>query len=79
MVALRKSGHPGPGKVPRWRCGATDSRFVLEVEELWNQDGRTGTAGSLCEPMLAKVQLPRCPCTAQVTGTPSSARSMLRA
>jgi hypothetical protein len=39
VVALRKSGDPGPGEVPRWRCDATDSRFVLEVEELWNQDG----------------------------------------
>jgi hypothetical protein len=39
VVALRKSGHPGQGKVHRWRCDATDSGFVLEVEELWNQDG----------------------------------------
>jgi hypothetical protein len=39
VVALRKAGHPAPGKVPRWRCDATDTGFVLEVEERWNQDG----------------------------------------
>jgi len=33
VVALRKAGHPGPGNVPRWRCDATDTGFVLEVEE----------------------------------------------
>jgi hypothetical protein len=40
VVALRKSGHPGVGKVPRWRCDATESGFVLEFEERWAQDGK---------------------------------------
>jgi len=40
VVALRKAGHPGPGKVPRWRCDATESGFVLEFEERWQQDGK---------------------------------------
>lgn len=40
VVALRKAGHPGPGKVPRWRCDATESGFVLEFEERWEQDGK---------------------------------------
>ncbi|WHZ11036.1 MAG: hypothetical protein OJF60_001475 [Burkholderiaceae bacterium] len=40
MAALRKAGHPGPGTVPRWRCDATESGFVLEFEEQWVQDGK---------------------------------------
>lgn len=40
VVALRKAGHPGQGKVPRWRCDATESGFVLEFEERWRQDGK---------------------------------------
>lgn len=39
VVALRKAGHPGPGTVPRWRCDATPTGFVLEFEERWTQDG----------------------------------------
>ena len=39
MVALRKAGHPGPGRVPRSRFDATETGFVLEVEEEWDQDG----------------------------------------
>jgi hypothetical protein len=44
VVALRKAGHPGPGTVPRWRCDATASGFVLEFEESWRQDGTDWTA-----------------------------------
>ncbi len=40
VISLRKTGHPGPGKVPRWRCDATPSGFVLEFEERWEQDGK---------------------------------------
>ncbi|HVP39024.1 MAG TPA: hypothetical protein VMS93_07555 [Candidatus Saccharimonadales bacterium] len=40
VVALRRAGHPGPGKVPRWRCDATETGFVLEFEERWEQDGQ---------------------------------------
>jgi len=39
VVALRRSGHPGPGRVPRSRFDATATGFVLEVEEEWEQDG----------------------------------------
>lgn len=39
VVALRKAGHPGPGRVPRWRTDATANGFVLEFEERWEQDG----------------------------------------
>jgi len=40
LVGLRKAGHPGPGRVPRWRCDATATGFVLEFEERWEQDGK---------------------------------------
>ncbi|MCC8999465.1 MAG: hypothetical protein LM522_08195 [Candidatus Contendobacter sp.] len=39
VVALRRHGHPGPSRVPRWRCDPTPTGFVLEVEERWEQDG----------------------------------------
>ena len=41
MVALRKAGHPSPGRVPRSRFDATATGFVLEVEEEWDQDGES--------------------------------------
>ena len=40
LVRLRKQGHPGPGKVPRWRADATPTGFVIEFEERWEQDGK---------------------------------------
>jgi hypothetical protein len=39
LVALRLQGHPDPGRVPRSRLDATDTGFVLEVEEEWEQNG----------------------------------------
>ncbi len=39
VLALRKQGHPNPGKVPRYRCDPTATGFVLEVEEQWQGDG----------------------------------------
>jgi hypothetical protein len=38
-TALRKHGHPAPGRVPRSRFDPTPTGFVLEVEEEWEQDG----------------------------------------
>lgn len=38
VVALRISGHPVTGSVPRHRLDVTGSGFLLEVEETW-QDG----------------------------------------
>jgi hypothetical protein len=38
-VRLRKTGHPSPGRVPRTRLDATDTGFLIEVEEEWEQDG----------------------------------------
>jgi len=39
LVALRKGGHPGPGRVPRWRFDPTPTGFALELEEDWDWDG----------------------------------------
>lgn len=41
VLALRRQGHPGPGRVPRWRCDPTPTGFVPEVEERWEQDGES--------------------------------------
>src|SRR5882757_130846 len=41
VVALRRAGHPGPGRVPRSRLDATATGFVLEVEGQWEQDGES--------------------------------------
>ena len=39
VLALRRQGHPNPGRVPRFRCDPTPTGFVLELEEEWEQDG----------------------------------------
>ncbi|WP_371483145.1 hypothetical protein [Kitasatospora sp. NBC_00315] len=41
LVALRRSGHPDPGLVPRSRFDPTPGGFVLEVEERWEQGGQS--------------------------------------
>lgn len=38
-VALRRSSHPVPGRVSRWRCDPTPTGFVLELEEEWQEGG----------------------------------------
>ena len=40
VVALRRRGHPSPGRVRRWRCDATARGFVLEFEEEWEADSQ---------------------------------------
>lgn len=40
VVGMRRQGHPGPSKVPRWRVDPTPDGFVLEVEERWSLDGK---------------------------------------
>ncbi len=39
--ALRRGGHPWPGRVPRSRFDVTATGFVLEVEEEWEHDGQS--------------------------------------
>ena len=40
VVAQRRRGHPGPGKVVRFRVDPIPSGFVLELEEDWVHDGQ---------------------------------------
>lgn len=47
LVAMRKEGHPGPSRVPRWRFDPTPTGFVLEVEEDWQWDGEHWTCREL--------------------------------
>lgn len=35
-LALRRRGHPSPGRVPRFRCDPIPTGFVLELEEEWS-------------------------------------------
>ena len=44
LVGLRRAGHPGAGRVPRWRFDATPTGFVLEFDEDWDWDGDRWTA-----------------------------------
>ena len=39
-VALRKRGHPAPGKVARYRLDLIPAGFVLELEERWTDAGQ---------------------------------------
>lgn len=39
-VQLRRDGHPGGGRVPRTRFDVTESGFLLEVEEEWEDRGQ---------------------------------------
>ena len=41
VVAMRLHSHPGQGRVPRSRYDATETGFVLEVEEEWEEDGES--------------------------------------
>ena len=40
-VALRRRGHPWPGRVPRSRLDLTETGFLIEVEEEWENEGQT--------------------------------------
>ena len=40
LVALRRRGHPGPSRVPRFRCDPTPTGFVLEIEEEWEGESK---------------------------------------
>lgn len=39
VIAMRRNGHPSPGKVTRWRADATPTGFVIELEEQWEAGG----------------------------------------
>jgi len=38
-VAIRRNGHPAPGRVARLRYDPTPTGFVLEWEEEWDENG----------------------------------------
>lgn len=38
-VAIRRNGHPAPGRVPRLRYDPMPGGFVLEWEEEWDANG----------------------------------------
>ena len=39
VIAMRRAGHPSPGRVTRWRADPTPTGFVIELEEQWEQGG----------------------------------------
>jgi len=41
VVLLRRQGHPGPSRVPFFRCDPTPTGFVLELEEEWEHGGES--------------------------------------
>jgi hypothetical protein len=44
VIALRVTGHPSTGRVPRWRFDPTPTGFVLEFDEEWERDEDLWTA-----------------------------------
>jgi hypothetical protein len=40
LATVRKEGHPGPGRVIRWRADPTLTGFVFEFEERWEAGGQ---------------------------------------
>ncbi|HET9970121.1 MAG TPA: hypothetical protein VFQ68_17950 [Streptosporangiaceae bacterium] len=40
LIAVRKEGHPGPGRVIRRRTDPTPTGFVFEFEERWDHEGQ---------------------------------------
>lgn len=47
VSALRKEGHPWPGRVPLWRFDPTPTGFVLEFYEEWEHEGQTWSSREL--------------------------------
>lgn len=40
LIAVRKEGHPGSGRVTGWRTDPTPTGFVFEFEERWHAEGQ---------------------------------------
>jgi hypothetical protein len=57
VVALRRQGHPSPGKVTRWRCDATPTGFVIEVEESWDDGAQRLTCREMVRADLDGVAI----------------------
>ena len=54
LVAMRKEGHPGTGRVPRWRFDPTPTGFVLEFDEDWEWDGDRWTSREMIRADVAE-------------------------
>jgi len=57
VVALRKQGHSGPSRVPRWRFDPTPTGFVLEFEEDWVDQDRQGNGRRWTARELARADI----------------------
>ena len=75
VVALRRHGHPAPGRVPRSRFDPTPTGFVLEVEEVWDADGEHWYCRELFRADTGDEGITQLWSTAPATGTPRGSRS----
>jgi hypothetical protein len=57
LAAVRKDGHPGPGRVTRWRADPTPTGFVFEFEERWDAEGQEWYAREMLRAEVADGQI----------------------
>jgi len=57
LIAVRKEGHPEPGRVPRWRADPTPAGFVFEFEERWDHEGQEWYSRELMRVEVAGGQI----------------------
>ena len=57
LIAERKQGHPGPGRVTRWRADPTPTGFVFEFEERWEHEGQEWYAREMMRMEVAEGQV----------------------
>jgi hypothetical protein len=59
LIGVRKQGHPGPGRVTRWRVDPIPAGFVLEFEERWDHEGQEWYARQMLRAEVAEGQVTR--------------------
>jgi hypothetical protein len=57
LIAVRKDGHPGPGRVIRWRADPTPTGFVFEFEERWEAEGQQWCSREMMRAEVADGQI----------------------
>ena len=57
LIAVRKEGHSGPGRVPRWRADPTPTGFVFEFEERWHHEAQEWYSRELMRVEVASGQI----------------------
>jgi hypothetical protein len=57
LIAVRKEGHPCPGRVTRWRTDPTPTGFVFEFEERWDHEGLQWYAREMMRAEVADGQI----------------------